>query len=307
MMPDRREVLTGAAALALGAALPARAADTAASFLVLGDWGRYGAAHQREIATAMDTVAGETAAKFVVAVGDNFYEDGVTGLDDPHWKESFEDVYTGAHLGGLPWYVALGNHDYGGVPQAQVDYSAVNPRWKMPARYFAVPGSVSGAPGLDMFVVDTNPLVRWYQRENNALGANVRSQDGSAQLAWLEAQLAASTAPCKIVFGHHTMFSGGSVHGDTPDIISRLLPMLRRHGVAAYICGHDHDLQHIVREKLDVVCSGAGAEARPTSAVRGTKFCAAKTGFAVITVRGASIGVEFRDASGKAIYRSETA
>jgi len=35
-------------------------------------------------------------------------------------------------------------------------------------------------------------------------------------------------APAPTCAGHHTLQSGGSVHGDTPEIVERLLPLLQR-------------------------------------------------------------------------------
>ncbi len=308
--PNRREVLGGAVAIAATVAAPSAArADAPAdlAFLVVGDWGRDGASHQRDVATQMETAARDVNAAFVVSVGDNFYEDGVRSVTDPKWRSSFEDVYDGPHLQKAPWYVALGNHDYGGVPQAQVDYTAHSPRWRMPARYFKVSGTDIGAPELDLFIIDTSPLIAENGTGGNAMAVNVRSQDTAAQLAWLDRELAASQAVHKLVFGHHTMFSGGSTHGDTPDLIDRLLPVLKAHGVTAYINGHDHDLQHIVRDGMDFVCTGAGSEVRPVKAVTGTRFCVARSGFSVISVKGSRLHLEFRDFTGASLYRADLA
>ncbi len=304
---DRREILAGLAAATALAALPAKAAGTdTLSFLVIGDWGRDGADHQREVAVQMDKAAAETGARFTVAVGDNFYENGVASVDDAKWRTSFEDVYTGAHL-QTPWYAVLGNHDYGEAPQAQVDYSAKSSRWRMPARYFKVGGAELGFPAADLFFIDTTPLVESYGHKPGPRGDNVRAQDGAAQLAWLDRELAASTAPRKIVFGHHTLFSGGSAHGDTPEIVARVLPILKARGVFAYINGHDHDLQHIQRDGLHVICSGAGSEVRPVARVEGTQFCVSQSGFAVVTLTPAGMAVEFRDYLGQSLYKAELA
>lgn len=67
--------------------------------------------------------------EFIISVGDNFYTNGVASVDDPMWKTSFEDIYKGANL-FIDWYPVLGNHDYRGNPQAQIDYSKRSRRWK---------------------------------------------------------------------------------------------------------------------------------------------------------------------------------
>jgi acid phosphatase len=317
-MLNRREVLNAIAATAAFTAIPrpfgtaaatpasAGAAPAAAlNFLVVGDWGRDGADHQREVAQQMDKAAEHLGSHHVISVGDNFYQDGVQSASDPQWRSSFEAVYSARSL-QIPWYVALGNHDYRGVPQAQIDYAKTSSRWRMPSRYYKVTGSEIGAPHLDLFVIDTSPLVHKYRDDVHSLiAANVVSQDVPAQLRWLDQQLSQSTAPWKLVIGHHTVHSGGSGHGDTPEMTMLIEPLLQKHRVQAYINGHDHDLQHIRRGGVDYLCCGAGSEVRPVQAVDGTLFCAARSGFAAMRSDRDSLSLEFRDFTGVSLYRAE--
>src|SRR5215813_9028063 len=106
------------------------------NFLILGDWGRKGTPGQLAVADGMARVAEQLKSRFVVTTGDNFY-DGVTSLHDAHWQESYEAVYHRPSL-QIPWYVVLGNHDYQGSVQAQLDYAYLSARWCLPARYYAV-------------------------------------------------------------------------------------------------------------------------------------------------------------------------
>ena len=300
---DRRTLLGGLAASIASAPLAkATAAEPPFSFLVVGDWGRDGAQHQRDVAEAMGRAAAESGARFVLSVGDNFYENGVQSASDPQWRTSFEAIYTAPSL-QVPWFVALGNHDYRGNPQAQIDYAATSPRWKMPRRYYQVPGATLGVAEIDLFVIDTSPLVHRYREKVEApIARNVATQDGDAQLAWLDGALAASPAPIKLVIGHHTLRSGGSAHGETPEIVQRVLPILRKNRVTAYINGHDHDLQHIRADGLDYLCCGAGSEVRPVKAVQGTQFCTSRSGFALVQLTGAQLNAEFRDYEGQKLY-----
>jgi tartrate-resistant acid phosphatase type 5 len=305
---NRREVLSALAATAAVTVIPnAFAAPSAAScnFLVVGDWGRDGNAHQREVGEQMGKAAERLASQCVISVGDNFYEDGVQSTSDPQWRSSFEAIYAAPSL-QVPWYVALGNHDYRGVPQAQIDYTKISNRWYMPSRFYKVSGSQIGAPHLDLFVVDTSPLVNKYRKDvHSAIAANVSTQDVPAQLRWLDGQLGQSTAPWKLVVAHHTVYSGGSGHGDTPETAELIEPLLRKHGVQAYINGHDHDLQHIRRGGVDYLCCGAGSEVRPVQSVTGTLFCAARSGFAALRSSLDLLSVEFRDFTGATLYRGE--
>jgi len=295
--------LTAVAGLSLAHDL--QAAPDSLSFLVVGDWGRNGDSHQRDVAVQMDRAAAETGSRFTVSVGDNFYDNGVASTSDPLWQTSFERIYDGANL-QAPWYVALGNHDYRGVPQAQIDYTQLSPRWKMPSRYFKVAGEPLGFPSLDLFVIDTSPLVHEYATKvGDAIAANVRTQDTAAQMAWLDRELDTSTAKWKLVIGHHTLYSGGSTHGDTPEMIERVLPILKKHKVTAYINGHDHDLQHIQRDGLTFICTGAGSEVRPVKAIGGTQFCVSQSGFSVITATADTLHLEFRNYLGETVHKAD--
>jgi tartrate-resistant acid phosphatase type 5 len=46
---------------------------------------------------------------FVVNVGDNFYESGLTGVHDKAFKESFTDIYNAKSL-QKPWYTGNACH-----------------------------------------------------------------------------------------------------------------------------------------------------------------------------------------------------
>ncbi len=293
LYPDRRQVIGGLAVGAIAGLAPAAEAQPSAlRFLAVGDWGRDGASHQRDVAAQMGRTAQAIDARFILSVGDNFYENGVASTQDPQWKTSFEEVYVAAAL-QRPWYVTLGNHDHRGSPQAQIDYSATSPRWRMPSAYFKVSGAELGFPDLDLFGLDTTPIV-------SPLAARAT---GDAQLAWLDAELARSTAPWKLVFGHHTTFSGGD-HGNTGRLVDDLKPLLERHGVQAYLNGHDHDLQHIEVDGVSYICTGAGSETRPVKAIAGTKFCLSRSGFTAYELTARTLTVTFRDYEGQALHQA---
>ena len=64
------------------------------NFLVVGDWGRDGDFHQRDVAAQMGRVANDTHAAFVISTGDNFYDNGVTSIALARSGcRSFERVY----------------------------------------------------------------------------------------------------------------------------------------------------------------------------------------------------------------------
>ena len=65
------------------------------SFTVLGDWGGqddapYTTQAETRIAATMGEVAASVSAQFTVALGDNFYDNGVKDVHDPRFNETFE-------------------------------------------------------------------------------------------------------------------------------------------------------------------------------------------------------------------------
>ncbi|GGL10540.1 MULTISPECIES: purple acid phosphatase family protein [Caulobacter] len=302
---DRRMLLQG---LGASAAWPTTAAVAREAgefaFVAIGDWGREGRQSQRQVAQAMGKTAEEIASRLVLSAGDNFYPAGVKSVADPHWRRSFEDVYTAPAL-QTPWYVALGNHDYRGAPQAQIDYSALSHRWRMPSRYFKIGGAELGTNLLDIFVMDSSPIVdegNYDEILQQVARGHVERQDAARQIAWLARELKASRAPWKIVMGHHPVYSGG--HGDSAELVEQVAPLLEAHGVQVYLNGHDHSLQHIRRGRVDYVCTGSGAEARDAlKAVDGTCYGLSRPGFATFRLDAEQLDLEFRDLTGQTVYR----
>jgi tartrate-resistant acid phosphatase type 5 len=238
-------------------------------------------------------------AAFVVSVGDNFYERGVTSLDDPHWQQSFETVYDAPSL-QVPWYVTLGNHDYAGLCEPQLEYGKTHPRWVIPARYYSQVHQVTPAMQLQCFFLDTCPFVKEYQ--NNPEFSDVSAQDPDTQLEWLDSSLSASKAEWKLVFGHHPTYSSGLAHGNQPEIIQHVLPILEKHHVQAYFAGHDHDLEHLKLDHLDLIVSGAGSEHRPMKSPATSPFSRACSGFVTASVGENDMQVRFFDGEGHHLY-----
>lgn len=81
-------------------------------------------AAEQTTAKGMDDLAGEIGARFALALGDNFYYDGVTSVDDHRFKDTFENVFTGSNLQGEDFFrVLAGNHDHNGNVTAQIAYT----------------------------------------------------------------------------------------------------------------------------------------------------------------------------------------
>ena len=280
---------------------PNAASADSLSFLVVGDWGREGSPAQREVAGGMDRMARRLGSRLVVSTGDNFYEDGVTDVRDPQWRASFEDVYTAASL-QTPWYAVLGNHDYRSSAEAQVAYTRHSARWRMPARYYAVTERVDPFTEVLLVFLDTTPFLAQYRPGGEEATPGVAGQDVGRQLDWLCRTLAGSAARWKVVVGHHAVLSGSPFHGGSEELDRAVAPLLEAYGVQLYLCGHEHDLQHLARRGVHYVVCGTGSECRETSATAHTRFCRGDLGFAAVTVDAHALRLRLCNAAGFPVY-----
>jgi acid phosphatase len=295
----RQFIRTGTAAaalLALGRLSPVRAAGGELNFLVVGDWGG-GNEAQHKVASAMAEVAGRSRCDFIVSTGDNFYPRGVTNAFDPQWKEKFEDVYSAPAL-QVPWYGVLGNHDHRGDDLAEIEYSTVNPRWRMPARYFKRTERLADGSEVDFFFTDTNAIVRAYRN-----WFRFAYFPAGEQIAWLERELAASKAAWKIVVGHHPVYSGGE-HGNSAALIEQFMPLFIKYGVQAYLNGHNHDLEHVVADGVHYLTSGGGSAETAVRTIDGTRFSRSTLGFIGARLTADELAVEFFDADADSLYKA---
>eukprot|EP00954_Amorphochlora_amoebiformis_P003533 273738-Amorphochlora_amoeboformis.AAC.1 len=98
-----------------------------------------------------------------------------------------------------------------------------------------------------MFFIDTVILAGRSPTEELVLGAELPGpQDpmlAGMHLKWIASALKSSKADFLLVGGHYPVYSIGS-HGPTPLLELLLKPLLEEAG-AHYLCGHDHDLEHI--------------------------------------------------------------
>ena len=294
------------------------AADAAAlTFLVVGDWGRNhlpgGSLEQRRVAEAMERVAGQrlpAPPRFVVSSGDNFYGGGLGSVNDAAFTETFTDVYSSRAL-QVPWHAVLGNVDYGdcgtranGAEKAcppgkaarsaahQLDPALQARDWRWNPRRA---GRLRPAAALELFFLDTTPLLaaEYAHRAFAALPDGLLEQDPDAILRRLDADLAASSAPVKIVVGHHPVFSNG-FRGGAAVLQERLLPILEAHRVSAYVNGHDHDLQLVEARGLTFFTSGAGSKTgRGFRVGKGSAFEHDAGGFLSVSLAEAARQVTF--------------
>jgi tartrate-resistant acid phosphatase type 5 len=278
-------------------------------FIAMGDWGRVGADHQTQVAAQMGKTASEVKAQFIVSTGDNFYPSGVISEWDPLWKYSFEDIYTAFSL-QWDWYPVLGNHDYKSNPDAQVAYTKISRRWKMPARYYSKLISLPNdtASKILILFIDTNPLIAEFYT-NTEYGPNVKTQDSTKQKKWMAKELSnhSPNIKWKIVVGHHPMFTGGgrTESYDTKAIRHTLKPLFDKYGVDVYLSGHEHSLQHLVADtKTQHFISGTASEKTAARLIPQSKMAASEYGFMLFSVTAKQVLMQTINHTGKIIYHT---
>ncbi|XP_028056573.1 purple acid phosphatase 17-like [Camellia sinensis] len=279
------------------------------SFLVIGDWGRRGQFNQSLVALQMGVVGENLDIDFVVSTGDNFYDNGLIGEHDVAFEESFTNVYTANSL-QKQWYTVLGNHDYRGDAEAQLSplLRKIDSRW-LCLRSFVV----NAAELAELFFVDTTPFVEMYftnteKHTYDWRGVTSPKVYTANLLKDLETALKESRAKWKIVIGHHAIRSIGH-HGDTQELVDKLLPILQANNVDFYMNGHDHCLEHISDPKspIQFLTSGAGSKAWRGDVKKknreGLNFFYDGQGFMSVQLTQTESTIVFYDVFGQVLHR----
>lgn len=285
-------------------------------WLSMGDWGTR-SSKQVAVAKRMDQVAHQVASQVVMCAGDNFYEYGVSGpprgsapfvlggkspseasintmmrklKPDDLWNSCYFDVYRNSkleYLSKLPFYLALGNHDYRGVPDAQIAFTYTDPTklWRMPKNYYAtrLPGSQNRVA---LIVIDTVVLSK-------------PSKERWKHKRWIIQELQrCQDAHCIIVMGHYPLHSKGAhcgkdlnvtnknSNGDDdalnnamppsynsnikikdqvskPNTIKRwLIDVFLKFNVDLYVNGHNHNLEYCGIQEATIGSNSAQREPR---------------------------------------------
>lgn len=288
-----------AATVITSSMMPLRTSSSRLVFTALGDWGKEGDA-QRDVARRLGDWSDRHHSAFTAAIGDNYYEYGISGVDDSQIRTTWRNVYTHKSL-QKPWLVIEGNHDYlmGNAPN-QVKYGDVDKRWVMPSLYYSMHYDMGGQD-VHFIFLDTDPI---------------KNKNEYHQYKWFSEEISKSKADWVIVIGHHPVVSSGS-HGSessTATMWDNIRGDMVKYKAALYICGHDHFLEHLVDKSgiIDYVISGSGAKLRTTkssSAVKNlqkkqatSKFWRAINGFVGVEIDGNRVKVSYIDRNGKEIH-----
>lgn len=272
------------------------------NFYMANDLGRNGYYDQKPIAELMGTMAETIGPECVIAAGDIHHFEGVRSVSDPLWMTNYELIYAHPEL-MIAWHPILGNHEYRGNTQAVLDYTQVSRRWEMPARYYTKTYADNGT-SLRLVWIDTTPLIDKY-RNDSATYPDAGRQDADRQLAWLDSVLTAAHEDWVIVVGHHPIYAETpKSESERADMQRRVDPILRRHHVDIYACGHIHNFQHlrVAGSDIDYVVNSSASLSRKVKAIDGTVYCSPEPGFSVITADSHELDLHFIDKTGRVIH-----
>jgi acid phosphatase type 7 len=203
----------------------------------------------------------DEAPDFVIVTGDLV----VRGTDEGGWQKFFE--VTGKLMAHVPYFPAAGNHDVGRAGEEERRMNEIFGIAEVPERPEFGHWYSFDVAGVHVAMLDSN------------------TYDQEAQLAWLDADLAAARkAGARALFAatHDGPYSRGN-HGGNPLARERYAPLLARHGVLLLFAGHDHIYQ---RGEVDglryIVTGGGGAPLYPIRCgARGRPRCSDKDGAAL--------------------------
>jgi len=204
------------------------------SFAVIGDYGG-GGQPEADVATLVKS----WDLDFIITTGDNNYPDGESSTIDENIGQFYHEFifsYLGSYGEGADvnrFFPSLGNHDWHAAgAQPYLDY-------------FTLPGNeryydFTWGP-LHFFALDSD------SREPDGVGRS------SVQATWLQNQLAASTAPWKIVYMHHAPYSS-ALHGS----IEWIQWPFAEWGASIVLAGHDHTYERLEIDGMLYVVDGLG-------------------------------------------------
>lgn len=314
---------------------PAPAPPPRLRVLVFGDFGD-DTCQQAAVARGMTSAQARAPFDLAFSTGDNLYQCGPDprlpgaadcdyGPDgntvkagyrppaDPSFERLFEGPLRGLQRDGVPvpLYLALGNHDVaswsaclkGDLPAERLgrvrgclEVAHQSPLWRMPGRHY---------------LVDQGPA-RFVVIDSNLLASDYGGLAFESELAFFrEATRGCDARPCFVV-GHHPPASAGSheLAAGTPfgERVRRLQEAAAG-PIAAWLAGHDHDLQHLrAAAGYDVFVSGNGARWRDERFEKvgppGAQLFFASTawGHAVLEVAEGHWSVRFESAEGEALH-----
>ena len=214
------------------------APGTPQTLIGAGDIAECGIPWAGKTAALVDTIPGT-----VFTLGDNAYPYGRAGDYATCYAPTWGRFKKRTHP-------APGNHDYQeNLPSTDPDTIARG--------YFGYFGVAAGDGPVGNYSYDVGGwhivVLNSSFEEKQILG---RVLDTTAQLSWLDADLAAHPSPCTLAIWHHPRFSSGVVHG--PDTrMTSFWQHLYNAGADVILSGHEHNYERFAPQTPDGVADPA--------------------------------------------------
>ena len=257
---------------------PTAGEPTAFTAWVAGDTGRgedkHGDHPQSAVLEGMELATDDTPPDFVLFLGDIAYRDGT--------DEEFTQNHFGPFvelLNERPSWPVLGNHEGSdGVSVAADESGPYFDAFELP-RFAEIGGASSQTEAYYSFDYANAHFVM-LDSDSSGVGP------GSEQLAWLEADLAATDATWVVACMHHPPYTKGSHDSDLPTdsggrmgaIRDSVLPVLEAAGVDLVLAGHSHVYERSYPVRAGVVVDPRDGLDEPYAKSEGTIYIVAGNG-----------------------------
>jgi predicted phosphohydrolase len=167
----------------------------------------------------------------LVLGGDHYYNDGINN------EEQLEILHK--FFIDLPCRITgvLGNHDYYGIIKYQTESSVLNiTDWI----------NIVEVDNIILILINTPILCEYYCAQVDMFTRNHQECISDMQYRYLsqlnELLSTLDSTKCKYILGHYPMFSCGS-YGNNVGLQMFILPLILKHNINGYICGHEHNMQ----------------------------------------------------------------
>ncbi|KAI8617465.1 Metallo-dependent phosphatase-like protein [Chytriomyces sp. MP71] len=262
MVPKKKDKLAMSRVL-LPVLIAAAVVAAANEFLIIGDWGNdKDYKDMVNVGAVMNAWAAQYNPHAVISLGDNFYQggeytyEGVNSTVDPKFTKLWTDVYSGAALDKVPWWLVLGNHDWYLKDSYAYQLEYKHWRWQMDDFFYdrrmLVKGTTTSRQATVSFIfIDTELLQYGYHPNKSDILPNFLQQGwvpsahtAEKQLARLDQMLATANGDDYVfVVGHHGTFACGS-EVQSSSYMKNVSDLLFKWSTSAYIHGHHHTMAY---------------------------------------------------------------
>jgi hypothetical protein len=203
----------------------------AVKFFAYGDTRTYPADHDDVAALMVSKYAADPDLQTMTLNVGDLVSDGDI---ESNWDDQFFDpAYTNiqAVLGNLAYQACIGNHEGSG---------------DLFVKYFPYP-----------YVSDRYWSFDYGPAHFVVVDQYVSYSTGSAQLNWIENDLAATTKPWKFIYLHEPGWGGGS-HSNNINVQTYIQPLCEQYGVYMVFAGHNHNYVRAVVNGVQHITTGGG-------------------------------------------------